>query len=340
MPQSRPFIVVGENIHCTLVYKTSGTFVKTMGDGTSALRYTEGGKEHTVAIPERFTTSEEWAKGNVKHAAAAMWQGIYGKGEAQQAATAYIEYMARKQQESGAAYLDLNVDEFSTDVAEREKVMRWTAGIMQKASTLPLSVDSSNMRILEAGLSACDRARGKPMVNSVSLERLEALDVAKRYGAVVLAGATGATSMPASVAERLTNLRTLMGHIGKAGIKHADVFFDPLVFPVSVDPSNGLYVIESIRALRKEHGGEVHFAPGLSNISFGMPNRKLLNQVYAWLCREAGMDGAIANPLHINGAILDGLDVKGEQFGLARAFLLAEDQFGIEYISASREGKV
>ncbi len=92
--------------------------------------------------------------------------------------------------------------------------------------------------------------------------------------------------------------------------------------------------------MRKEYGSEVHFAPGLSNISFGMPNRKLLNQVFAWLCREAGMDGAIANPLHINGSILDGLDVKGEQFALARAFLVAEDQYGMEYIGASREGKV
>jgi cobalamin-dependent methionine synthase I len=69
-------------------------------------------------------------------------------------------------------------------------------------------------------------------------------------------------------------------------------------------------------------------------------DRKLLNQVFAWLCREAGMDGAIANPQHINGSILDGLDPKAEQFELARAFLVAEDQFGMSYISAVRAGRI
>lgn len=340
MSPTTPFIVVGENIHCTLVYKTSGAFVKTQPDGTAALKYTEKGREHLLPIPARFTQSEEWVKGNVKHAAVAMWLGLHGDAASREAAAAYVANLARKQEETGAAYLDLNVDELSTDIQERKDAMRWAAGVIQAATRLPLSIDSSNLEILRAGLAAADPKRGKPMVNSVSLERPEAVEVARAGGAVVLAGATGASSMPSSVAERLENLAKLMKSLEAAGFQRDEVYLDPLVFPVSVDPSNGLYVLTAIRELRAQYGPKIHFAPGLSNISFGMPNRKLLNQVFARVCRDAGMDGAIANPLHINGPILDGLDTASEAYGLARAFLVAEDQYGMEYIAASREGKV
>ena len=337
--QSR-FIVVGENIHCTLVYKVGGAFVRAPEGQGAVIRYTDGGREHTVPVPRRFTESEEWSRGNLKHAAAAIWQGMHGGAAEAEAAKAYIGYLARKQEEAGASFLDLNVDEFSPDVQERLSALRWVAGVVQGASSLPLSIDSSNMRLLDEGLAACDPSRGKPMLNSVSLERLEAVELARRRKAVVLAGASGAQSMPRTPEERQANLRELMQSLRRAGFALSDVYLDPLVFPVSVDPSNGLNVLKSIAALRNEYGREIHFAPGLSNISFGMPNRKLLNQVFAWLCREEGMDGAIANPLHINGEILDRLDTTSEQFRLARAVLVAEDQFGMSYIEAARAGRI
>jgi 5-methyltetrahydrofolate--homocysteine methyltransferase len=131
-----------------------------------------------------------------------------------------------------------------------------------------------------------------------------------------------------------------MEHLRAAGFSPGEVYLDPLVFPVSVDPSNGLYLVRAIEALRRSLGTEVHFAPGLSNVSFGMPNRKLLNQVFAWICRQAGMDGAIANPLHINAGVLDALDPTDPQFRLARDFLLSEDAYGMEYIAASRDGRI
>jgi cobalamin-dependent methionine synthase I len=112
------------------------------------------------------------------------------------------------------------------------------------------------------------------------------------------------------------------------------------VFPVSVDPGNGRMILESIEELRKKYGPAAHFAPGLSNISYGMPNRKLINQVFTRLCMQRGLDGGIVDPLQINDAALAKMEEGSEPFRLTRAFLLGEDQFGMNYISAVRAGRL
>ena len=120
----------------------------------------------------------------------------------------------------------------------------------------------------------------------------------------------------------------------------ADIHLDPLVFPVSVDPNNGLLILETVAELRGRYGNEIHFAPGLSNISYGMPNRKLINQVFTHLCTKRGLDGGIVDPLQINGGLLEALDTSSEAYALTRAFLMGEDQFGMGYIKAVREGRI
>ena len=112
-------------------------------------------------------------------------------------------------------------------------------------------------------------------MNSVSLERVAAIDVAREMNAVVVAGATGAEKMPEGKEQRVENCGKIVDRLRAAGFSLSDIFLDPLVFPVSVDPNNGLYVLEAIRDLRASLGSEIHFAPGLSNISFGMPIRRI-----------------------------------------------------------------
>jgi cobalamin-dependent methionine synthase I len=252
----------------------------------------------------------------------------------------YLHYMVRNQEGHGATYLDLNVDEFSTDIGERKELIRWAAGIIQQVSTVPLSIDSSNIEILQAGLEACDAAKGSPMINSVSLERKAAVEVAKNAGAVVIAAASGATSMPTNKDQRIANLESLIGLLEGSGFTPAQMHLDPLVFPVSVDPNNGLMILETIEQLRKAYGREIHFAPGLSNISYGMPNRKLINQVFTHLCVKRGLDGGIVDPIQINQNALDALDPDSERFQLTEAFLTGKDQYGMTYISAVRSGKL
>ena len=334
------FYTVAENIHCTLIRKTTGKFVSQKEDGSAFILYKEEGKEKSFPVPRHFIEIDDWKNGKVKHMAAAMWQGYHGEGSAREEGIEYIRYWARLQESYGSAYLDLNVDEFSTDLDERIGLMKWLAGIVQEASSIPLSIDSSNFELLETGLSQCDPARGKPMVNSVSLERLEAVELAAGVGAVVIAGATGRESMPQAVEERVANCQELMGILSEAGLSKGDVFFDPLVFPVSVDKINGTAVIDSVKELRNIYGDEIHFAPGLSNISYGLPNRKLINTVFTYLCWEAGMDGGIADPRHINMKVFGSMDTSTEAFNLAKNLVLGEDEYGMQYIMASRDGKL
>jgi len=248
--------------------------------------------------------------------------------------------VARKQEAAGARYLDINVDEFSTDVEERVKLMQWTVGVVQAVTTIPMSIDSSNTEILRAGLEACDPARGRPMVNSVSLERTDAIAVSKEFNAVVIASAAGESGLPNTLEERLANLDRLMPMLAEAGFELPAIHVDPLVFPISVDGQNGNGFLDAVRAVRENYGPEVHIVAGLSNVSFGMPGRKLINQVFTYSAVEAGADGGIVDPLQINVNVLNALDPESESFKLAHDLLTGKDDFGMNYITASREGKL
>ena len=340
MSTPEKFYAVAENIHCTLIRKTGGKFVSQKDDGSAYVLYKEEGQEKSFPIPKHYTEIDDWSNGKIKHVAAAMWQGYYGEGSAKEEGIEYVKYWARIQESFGSAYLDLNVDEFSTDLDERLGLMKWAAGIVQEASSIPLSIDSSNLDLLKAGLGACDTSRGKPMVNSVSLERPDAIELAASAGAVVIAGATGKEAMPESVEDRIANCQELMTIMSDAGLSKSDVFFDPLVFPVSVNKANGTDVIESVQELRKIYGDDIHFAPGLSNISYGLPNRKLINTVFTYQCWEAGMDGGIVDPRHINMRVLSSMDTSTEAYTLAKNLVLGEDEYGMQFIMASRDGKL
>lgn len=340
MEEIKRFISVAENIHCTLIRKVGGKFAEETSGGQGLIHYFDGGEKKSMEVPGKFVGAEDWKKGKVKHMAAAMWQGFYGKGKVREQGIDYIRHWAKEQESYGATYQDVNVDEFSTDVDERKKLITWVAGIVQDASGLPLSIDSSNLDLLRAGLEACDTSRGKPMVNSVSLERSDAIELAAEYKAVVIAGATGEESMPESMEDRVENCSRLMDRLEKAGFVASDVHFDPLVFPVSVNKENGLIIIDTIKKLREKFGDEIHFAPGLSNISYGMPNRKLINQVFTYICVQAGLDGGIVDPRHINLDVLNGMDTGSEKYTITADLVLGKDDFGMNYISASREGKL
>lgn len=334
------FISVGENIHCTRIYKVGGEFVKEVPGKGWAIVYKEGGQEKHLPVPKTFLDSGDWTGGKVKHAAVGIWQGMYGDSAGKKAGVEYLHYMVRNQEAHDAHFLDLNVDEFTTELEERRTVIQWAAKVLQEVSSVPLSIDSSNVEILKVGLEACNRAKGKPMVNSVSLERMPAIEVAGKAKAAVIAAAGGEGSMPATKEERVANTERLLVLLKKAGIAEDDIHLDPLVFPVSVDPANGRMILESVAELRKKHGPGIHFAPGLSNISYGMPNRKLINQVFTFLCMQQGLDGGIVDPLQINDKTLAALDQSSEAFKLARAFLMGEDQFGMQYITAVRAKKI
>lgn len=338
--QVEKFIAVGENIHCTRIYKVGGKFVKAQPDGSWAVCYRAGDETRKLPIPGHFVGGDDWSNGKVKHCAVAIWQGVYGEGDAQASGKDYIQQLARRQEAAGATYLDINVDEFSTDVDERVKLMQWTVDVTQQAVAIPMSIDSSNEVILKAGLASCDISRGRPMVNSVSLERQDAIAVAAAYNAVVIASAAGEEGLPANTDERMANLERLVPMLKASGMADADLHIDPLVFPISVNGRNGIGFLDAVAKVREIFGPEVHIVAGLSNVSFGMPGRKLINQVFTYMAVARGADGGIVDPMQINAGILSKLDPDAENVKLAKALLTGEDDFGMNYIAASREGKL
>ena len=333
------FLVVGENIHCTRIFKVNGKNIKDAGGGQYTIPYRSDHGNRELPIPPAFTDGADWQAGNVKHCAVAIWQGNYGDAAGKAAGIDYLQALAKRQESQGATYLDINVDEFSTDIAERVRLMKWTVDVVQKAVKIPMSIDSSNLEILAAGLSACDPARGRPMVNSVSLERVDAIKTAARYKAVVIASAAGEKDMPSSAEERLANVAKLMPILKREGIDLPAIHIDPLVFPISVDAENGNKFMNAVEAIRKTYGPAIHIVAGLSNVSFGMPNRKLINQVYAWLAVQKGADGGIVDPAQISKDILNGLDPATKEFKLAADLLTGKDEFGMAYIEAFRGGE-
>jgi 5-methyltetrahydrofolate--homocysteine methyltransferase len=152
--------------------------------------------------------------------------------------------------------------------------------------------------------------------------------------------AAGETSLPSSVEERLSNLDRLAARMRELGRPVDSFFIDPLVFPIASDGRNGLDFIRSVAAVRKQFGPSAHITGGFSNVSYGLPNRKLINEVFTWLARDAGADSGIVDPGQINGAVLDALDSESRGFKLARALLMNEDEFGMAFISASRDGEI
>lgn len=334
------FVSVGENIHCTRIYKVDGAFCKADADGHYFINYKTPDGPAKMPVPASFQEKADWEAGKIKHCAVAIWLGTNGNAEEAEAGKAYLRNLALKQEAAGATYLDINVDEYSTDIEERVRLMQWTVGVVQEAVSIPMSIDSSNLEILKAGLDACDPNRGRPMVNSVSLEREDAIPIARAANAVVIASAAGKNDLPSMKEDRMTNLQAIYELLKAQGFADADIHFDPLVFPISTDGQNGVRFLETVSAIRETFGSEVHIVAGLSNVSFGMPKRKLINQVYTWLACEAGGDGGIVDPLQINVEVLNGLDVESEAFELTKALLLGEDDFGMEYITASRDGRL
>jgi 5-methyltetrahydrofolate--homocysteine methyltransferase len=334
------FIVIGENIHCTRVIKAGGKSTVDLPGGGCGVAFRHQGADRVLPVPGDWARrSPAYTEGKLKHIALAIRQAHSPADEDRQAGEAYLDWAAQRQVEAGAAFLDVNADEYTNDPAERAETMRWLADFLLQRVAVPLSIDSSHVQTVVAGLEAC-RSAGRPaMVNSVSLERAELVDVIRQYGAEAVVSAVGRTDLPTDVRGRLANFQEIVGLLDAAGVGRPKMHLDPLVFPVSTEPMHGHNFLEATRQARRRFAG-AHLSGGFSNVSFGMPQRKLLNMVFVRLAVEAGAGSGIIDPVQTPvGAIAD-MDTRREPFRLARAFLTGDDMYGTEFIAAHREGKL
>jgi 5-methyltetrahydrofolate--homocysteine methyltransferase len=347
-----PFVVIGENVHATRSYARQGRNVALVDGAEQVLFIDAGGASRVCPIAAPIAASADFARNKVKHIRNALLLGLGGDGllppsrtgpvtpEAAQAARDYLVAAAVRQERAGAHFIDVNVDEIDADEAVRLRTMEWLVGLLEPALTVPLSLDSSSVSVLEAGFRASVAPSGPLLLNAASAERPEALDLAADHGASVVLSAAGTGALPSSVEARIANANQIYAAARERGILAAACHVDLLVLPVGVDAESGSSFLQAARRFRDLHGPEVRLTGGLSNVSFGLPNRKLLNDVFVALAMDAGVDSGIIDPVSLDVGRIAGLDREGKAFRLAADVLTGVDMFAVEYLTAHRAGEL
>ncbi len=238
----------------------------------------------------------------------------------------FIRKLARSQAEGGAHYIDINCGTF---IDKERELMTWLVEEVQKEVDLPLCIDSPDPKAVEAGLKA--HRNGQPMINSISGEKdryKEILALVKEYGAkIVVLCMDDEVGIPHDAETRFKIAGRVIDGLMETGTREDDIYVDPLIQPISTATVNGLSALDTIKMVKDAYPG-THAICGLSNISFGLPERKLLNQTFMVMCMAAGLDGVILDPndKHIMALVA------------ASEALLDRDPFCMNYLKAYRQG--
>ena len=328
-------IVIGENIHASRVVLRKGKQCVIHDDREFIKFTTVSGENLLLEIPEWIKSGQDYKEGRVKHIKLAVRTAMAG-GKNTKTALAYLEQIASHQERHRAAFLDINIDEMTYVKEQQKELMAWLVPVIQLTTSLPMSIDSSDIDLLEVGLQLCDRSRARPLLNSASLERIEALDIANTYDARVVVTASGASAMPRGVEERLSNASAIVEVAFAKGIPPGDLFIDPLIYPIAVDTDYARETLDTIHLLRERFGPEIHITGGISNVSFGIPGRRIINEIFLELAIEAGADSAIIDPTIIRPTDLPTADSESPLYRLAKDALMGRDAFCKNYLRAWR----
>jgi 5-methyltetrahydrofolate--homocysteine methyltransferase len=239
---------------------------------------------------------------------------------------AFIRAEARSQAAAGATHIDVNA---GTDVSKEADDLKWLVETVQAEVDLPLCIDTASGAVLKGAIALCART---PLVNSITGEesrKREILPVVVDSGAHVVALTMDDAGLPEDLAGRLKVARSLVKELEASGVGQSRVHFDPLIRPISTNPEQAMMAAEAIRELRRLYP-EAGSVCGLSNVSFGLPKRKLLNRAYLAMMVASGIRGVIIDPTE-----------EGMMATLLAARALAgQDQYCMDYITAERDGRL
>lgn len=208
----------------------------------------------------------------------------------------FIRQLCGEQDSAGADYIDVNVGAGEDDVDFETRTMVWLVKALEEVTEKPLCIDSANPAVIEAGVKACTRA--KPMINSVNGtdSRMDAIfPLASECGCPVIALAMNEEGIPATSEERVSICRQILERASSYEIPNENLLFDPLVLPLSTGEQQGTITLDTISLLKSSLDG-VRTVVGLSNISFGLPRRSLINGAFLVLAIGRGADAAIFDP--------------------------------------------
>ena len=240
----------------------------------------------------------------------------------------FLQGLAKAEAEAGADFIDVNAGIGQSDPGQETASMEWLVEVVQEATDKPLAIDSDNPRIIEAALR---KYRGqKLIINSVNAEpeRLASIGpLAVGREAWLVALAMGSGGIPNNVEERLAACDVIITHLTQLGVGAEQILFDPLVLPIAVESTQGLVTLRTIEKIKSCYPA-ARTVIGLSNISYGLPNRKLINRGFLLMAVYAGLDAVILDPL----------DAKTMGFIKVADMLAGRDSFCKEYIRAHRKG--
>jgi len=237
----------------------------------------------------------------------------------------YIRQVAVKQKEAGAQMLDVN----GGVPGQEAECLAWLLGVVKEAVDLPLCLDSSDPEALRATLPLVGRS---VMINSVNDEagRVDTmLPLLREYEAKVIALCMGSAGPPKGLDDRLEAASRLVDRLTGGGVPLDRIYVDPCVLPISTDHDQGAAVANAVSEVMKRYPG-VHTSVGLSNVSFGLPVRKLLNESFLLLLVSRGLDAAILDPC--DRQLMAGLT--------AAETLLGRDEHCARYLRAYRQGRL
>jgi len=240
--------------------------------------------------------------------------------------TEEIQKIAKDQHDNGAAFIDVNAGTF---VGKESEYMQWLIQTVQEAVDAPCCIDSPDPKVVEAAVSV---HKGTPMINSISLEKARydaLLPVIAGTDLKVIALCMSDKGMPETKDDRVAIADELINSLVKNNVAIENIFVDPLVQPISTKDSYGTEFMNAIEAIMTGFPG-VHTICGLSNISYGLPERKLINQTFAVMAIAKKLDSAIINPL----------DKRMMANIIAAETLSGTDEYCSNYLTAYREDRL
>lgn len=203
----------------------------------------------------------------------------------------YILEEGLSQQKAGADILDVNV---GLPEIDEPSMMKEVVSELQAVSDLPLQIDTGDEKALESALRIYN---GKPMINSVNGRKDiqdKVFPLAKKYGGLIVGLTIGEAGVPETVEERVEIARKIYERAAEYGIEKKNIIIDPLAMAVSANDDSGLVTLEAVRRIHDELQGLTSL--GVSNISFGLPERSTLNSAFLLMTMTAGLSAAIMNP--------------------------------------------
>lgn len=239
--------------------------------------------------------------------------------------TAAIQELAKRQIEAGAHYIDINAGMY---IENEPEMLEWLVKSIQEVHDIPMAIDSPNPKAIERALKAYKNSR--PLINSITAEteRFNSIvPLALEYNTGIVALCMDDAGMPGTADESLVIADRLITRLTKKGIAPEDIFIDPLARPIGAGPQFGSITLETVRKIKAAYPG-VHITCGLSNISFGIPSRRLMNRTFLVAAIVAGMDSAIMDPLD---RTLVALIYSAEA-------LMGKDDLCAKYMAKYREG--